>query len=62
MPPLYSYSCKKCGRITDGMRTVAERTEAPECYLCGSVTELVISPVKGIVKSPATPPGNWRKP
>jgi putative FmdB family regulatory protein len=62
MPPLYSYTCHACNRTTDAMRTIAERGIVPECYFCGRLTEPVISPVRGIVKSPAVQPGNWRKP
>ena len=58
--PLYQYDCLNCGRVTEGMRLIEERRITPECYFCGAPTEMVIPPVRGIVKNPAVPKGNFR--
>ena len=41
MPPLYEWSCPKCGKREDGFRTVDERHDSPLCH--GARMGIVIS-------------------
>ena len=34
--PLYEYTCKDCGNRFEVIRRMSERTDPPECKVCGS--------------------------
>ena len=40
--PLYEYRCRDCGEITEAVRSVDERMDAPACG-CGGETYKIIS-------------------
>lgn len=53
--PLYEYICVPCNRYDVQMRLVAERHDGPECFGCKQKMDLILSPTRGVVKSPAVP-------
>ena len=41
--PLYEYRCQTCSELTEAIRCVADRDNAPECWDCGKATRKIIS-------------------
>lgn len=59
--PYYTYQCRTCSNLMSDVRTIPERHDSPQCYKCRGSTQLVLDPVRGIVKDPAVPKGpDWR--
>jgi len=52
---LYEYECTGCEKLTEALRSVAERNQAPKCEDCGRKTQLAIS-------VPASPVFNCARP
>lgn len=40
---IYEYQCKTCENIQEGIRTVANRNDSPDCRECGKETNLIVS-------------------
>lgn len=43
MPPLYEYRCQNCSEITEAVRSVEDRNDAPACAHCNGETRKIIS-------------------
>ena len=43
---LYQYECYECEGLTDAMRDIDDRDNAPECQHCGGKTRKIISAYK----------------
>jgi putative FmdB family regulatory protein len=43
MMMIYEYKCGHCENVQEGMRSVANREDAPVCNECGKETSLIIS-------------------
>ena len=41
--PLYTYECSTCAGIEEAFRSIANRNQAPECSVCGTITKKIIS-------------------
>lgn len=51
--PIYQYTCKSCGDMTEEIRCIAMRDARLACARCETPMERVISAVTGIVREPA---------
>ena len=40
---IYEYKCGHCENVQEGIRSVANREDAPVCSECGKETSLIIS-------------------